>query len=606
MCGIVGISGNKKVSERLLQALKKLEYRGYDSAGIATLKDGKRDVRKAVGKLRELEKTLKESPLEGNIGIAHTRWATHGEPTLENSHPHISGSVSVVHNGIVENFAELKNELLEKGFQFCSETDTETIAVQINHLLQTGLSPKEAFSQTIARLEGAFALSAMIEGDHTIYAARQGAPLAIGHGDGENYLGSDSIALADFCDHITYLDEGDWAIITSESVEIFNALGDKVEREVKLINTSQLIVDKGRHRHFMAKEIHDQPSVLANVLAHYLSVDRKHINLERFQGLDFKKYDRIIMVACGTAHYATFVAKYWVEEWAQMPCDVEIASEFRYREPPINNQTLVVLVSQSGETADTLAALHYAKSRGATTLGLVNSEESTISRECDILLPLKAGIEVSVASTKAFTSQLIVLAVFAIALAKTQKTISSEKISQLIEELVSTPRLISEAITCENQIETLAYKLYQARGILFLGRGKLFPIALEGALKLKELTYIQAEGYASGELKHGPIALIDENLPVIVFGPHDRLIDKSVSNMQEVAARSGQIFFCTDEKGLAHASTAQETIILPEVPESIAPIVYTIPAQLIAYYTAIAKGTDVDQPRNLAKSVTVE
>ncbi len=607
MCGIVGIVGDREAAPRLLAALKTLEYRGYDSAGIATLHEGERQLRKAVGKLAALDAELLASPMEGNTGIGHTRWATHGAPTLNNSHPHTSGKVAVVHNGIIENYAELREELGQAGYTFVTETDTETVAVLIDHFLNTGLNETDAFKKALSKLEGAFALGVLIEGCEDMFAARRGSPLAIGYGMGENYIGSDSIALAGLTSRVTYLNDGDWAVLSTDEVTIYDALGQPANREIKIVNVDQMVVDKGRHRHFMAKEIHDQPAVLAYVLSHYLNDARDDFSFSGIEKLDFTQIDRVTMVACGTAHYATYVAKYWIEEWARVPCEVEIASEFRYREPPLGKNNMVIFVSQSGETADTYAALQYAKSQGALTVGLVNGEESSIARDADIMLPLKAGVEISVASTKAFTAQLMALAVVALLIAKQRGAISPEILKTRLDELTSAPRLLSEAMATEAQIVKVSQQLARASDILFLGRGSLYPLALEGALKLKELTYIHAEGYASGELKHGPIALVDENVPVIVFAPHDRLIEKSVSNMQEVAARGGQIIFCTDKEGLALVDdTIASTITMPKVPESIAPIVYAVPAQLLAYYTAISKGTDVDQPRNLAKSVTVE
>jgi glucosamine--fructose-6-phosphate aminotransferase (isomerizing) len=607
MCGIVGVLGNHEVAPLLVEALKRLEYRGYDSAGIATINDGVLDRRRALGKLVNLSDLLVSEPLAGKAGIGHTRWATHGEPSIVNAHPHRAGSVAVVHNGIIENFRELRDELAGEGIHFQTETDTETVALLADSYLQKGKSPKEAAIATVARLEGAFALCFLFEdqGDLLI-AARKGSPLAIGHGEGEMFVGSDAIALSPMTNRITYLEEGDCAFVTRAGVEFLDANGHQANRPVKTINIDNTLVEKGGHKHFMAKEIAEQPRVLGEALEHYLTRDGKGISIPGTE-LDFSDYDRITMVACGTAYLACLTAKYWIEQVARIPVDVDVASEFRYREPPIADKTLAIFVSQSGETADTLAALRYCQGKVAKIVSVVNTAESSISRESDLELPILAGREISVASTKGFTCQLAVMAALMLKAAADTGQLDDERLAQFITTLRTIPALISKAIAAGPQVKSVSEQLAKAQDVLFLGRGAMFPLALEGALKLKEISYIHAEGYASGELKHGPIALVDDAMPIVVMAPRDALFDKTVSNMQEVMARGGKILLVSDKQGIAEAgSGVWETLEMPEVDPLFAPILYAVPAQLLAYHTAIAKGTDVDQPRNLAKSVTVE
>ncbi|WP_108484629.1 glutamine--fructose-6-phosphate transaminase (isomerizing) [Oceaniglobus ichthyenteri] len=604
MCGIVGILGTHEVAPMLVEALKRLEYRGYDSAGIATVNNGVLDRRRAVGKLVNLSDHLVHAPLAGKSGIGHTRWATHGAPTQTNAHPHQAGPVAVVHNGIIENFRTLREELAGEGYQFHSQTDTETVALLTQKYLSEGHDPIAATRLTLARLEGAFALAFLFDGhDDLMIVARKGSPLAIGHGDGEMYVGSDAIALAPMTNQITYLDEGDRAILTRTSVEIFDHTDQRVNRDMKTLSADQTRVEKGGHKHWMAKEIAEQPVVLADAMAHYITGD----TIEFPDDLpDFNGIDRIIMVACGTAFYACLTAKYWFEQLARIPVEVDVASEFRYREPPIGARTMAIFVSQSGETADTLAALRYCQGKAAI-LSVVNVPESSIARESDVALPILAGVEIGVASTKAFTCQLTVLALLALRAAADRATLAPETLADHRDDLRALPGLMSQALATEDKIVTIARKLAEAQDILFLGRGAMFPLALEGALKLKEISYIHAEGYASGELKHGPIALVDEQVPVIVLAPRDALFDKTVSNMQEVMARAGKVLLITDSCGVTEAGFGTwEVLKMPTVAPVFAPILYAVPAQLLAYHTAIAKGTDVDQPRNLAKSVTVE
>ena len=607
MCGIVGVLGNHQVAPILVEALKRLEYRGYDSAGIATVNAGHLERRRAVGKLVNLSDRLVEEPLSGKAGIGHTRWATHGAPTTLNAHPHKAGPVAVVHNGIVENFKELRTELNALGLTHETDTDTETVARLTQYYMSQGHSPQEAAQKTIARLEGAFALAFLFHGeDDLMIAARKGSPLAIGHGDGEAYVGSDAIALAPLTDKITYMEEGDFAVITRTSVEIYDQNGTLANRETRTITMDATRVDKGGFKHFMAKEIAEQPSVLKKTLSHYQNADASEVELPE-HNIDLAHIDRLTMVACGTAFYAALTAKYWFEKIARLPVDVDVASEFRYREPPVSPGTCALFVSQSGETADTLAALRYMASQNATILSVVNVPESSIARESDLVLPLHAGVEIGVASTKAFTAQLTVLALLAIKVAYAKGTIDTAQYRAYIAELNRLPGLISQALSIDSAVQTISKKLAAAQDIIFLGRGALYPLAMEGALKLKEISYIHAEGYPSGELKHGPIALIDKNVPVVVMAPMDPLFDKSVSNMQEVMARSGQVLLISCKQGLKTAAEGTwAQITMPTTPDLLAPIVYAIPAQLLAYNTAQAKGTDADQPRNLAKSVTVE
>ena len=606
MCGIVGILGAKPVALDLVDALRRLEYRGYDSAGVATVEKGHLERRRAEGKLRNLEARLGSEPLNGHTGIGHTRWATHGKPTERNAHPHMSQRVSVVHNGIIENFRELKAELTAKGHTFQSDTDTEAVVHLITHELEQGHSPVEAVRRSLDRLSGAFALGIIFAGhDDLMIAARQGSPLAIGHGSGEMYLGSDAIALAPFTDRITYLDEGDWAVLSRAGVEIFDRSGRKVERAMHKSIASSLLVDKGNHRHFMAKEIHEQPEVISHTLSNYLDMGDGSVRVSEF-GIDLASVKRVSISACGTAYYAGVVGKYWLERYARVPVEIDIASEFRYREAPMEPGGLSLFVSQSGETADTLATLRYCKSEGQRIAAVVNVRTSTIARESDAILPTLAGPEIGVASTKAFTCQLSVLACLAIALGRARGTITPEKERELVHALVEVPRHIATMLRNESVYEDLAHRLSKAQDVIYLGRGTSYPLALEGALKLKEISYIHAEGYAAGELKHGPIALIDENVPVVVVAPEDDLFDKTVSNMQEVAARGGQIIMVSNAEAEKAGCKLMAHIPMPDVHPFTAPLVYAVPVQLIAYHTAVLMGTDVDQPRNLAKSVTVE
>jgi len=606
MCGIVGILGQHEVAPTLVEALKRLEYRGYDSAGIATVDAGKLDRRRAVGKLVNLSDLLVHEPLAGKSGIGHTRWATHGAPSVTNAHPHQAGPVAVVHNGIIENFRELRAELAEDGVKFVTETDTETVALLTQKYMAEGLSPVDAATKTIARLHGAFALAFLFDGeDDLMIGARKGAPLAVGYGDNEMYLGSDAIALSPMTDRVTYLEEGDRAVLTRTSVKIYDANDAPVDRVVKKISLDTTRIDKGGHKHFMAKEIAEQPAVIGEALSRYLTADGEIMLPD--PGLDFTKLDRITMVACGTAFYACLTAKYWFEQIARLPVEVDVASEFRYREPPISDRTMALFVSQSGETADTLAALRYCAGKADLIASVVNVTESSIARESNLALPIHAGVEVGVASTKAFTCQLTVLFLMVLKAAVDRGAITKEEQADYVSGLRSMPSLINTALEQNEALRDEAYKLSSARDVLFLGRGAMFPLALEGALKLKEISYIHAEAYASGELKHGPIALIDENVPVVVMAPNDALFDKTVSNMQEVMARKGKVILISDRAGLdAESEGTWGQIEMPPVADALAPILYAIPAQLLAYHTAIAKGTDVDQPRNLAKSVTVE
>jgi glucosamine--fructose-6-phosphate aminotransferase (isomerizing) len=608
MCGIVGILGTKPVAMHLVDALKRLEYRGYDSAGIATLDHGVMGRRRAKGKLSSLEHRLGTEPLPGKIGIGHTRWATHGRPTEDNAHPHATDRVAVVHNGIIENFRELRERLIGAGCKFTSETDTEVVAHLVTQELKTGKTPVEAVAASLKQLRGAFALGFLFSGeDDLLIGARKGSPLAVGYGKGEMYLGSDAIALAPFTDTISYLEDGDWAVLTREGLQIYDADDKPVERPVIKSMASAMLVDKGNHKHFMAKEIHEQPEVVGHTLAHYIDMVHERVALPAELPFDWKKLKRLSISACGTAFYAGLVAKYWFERFAKLPVEIDIASEFRYRGAPLEAGDLAIFISQSGETADTLATLRYAKENKQHVLSVVNVPTSTIARESDVVMPTLAGPEIGVASTKAFTCQLSVLACLALAAGRARGELSEQDEQKLVHALIEVPRLMAQALTLEPQIEKLAHDLAKARDVLYLGRGTSFPIALEGALKLKEISYIHAEGYAAGELKHGPIALIDETMPVIVIAPYDRVFEKTVSNMQEVAARGGKIILVTDPKGAKEATIESlETLTLPEMASTVTPLVYAIPVQLMAYHTAAAIGTDVDQPRNLAKSVTVE
>jgi len=606
MCGIVGIIGEKAVATDIVDALRRLEYRGYDSAGIATIENGHLERRRAEGKLRNLEGRLLNEPLQGRTGIGHTRWATHGGPTERNAHPHMNGKVSVVHNGIIENFRELKAALEPKGYVFETDTDTEAIVHVISEELDQGATLEQAVKNALSRLHGAFALAIIFAGhDDLMFAARQGSPLAIGHGTGEMYLGSDAIALAPFTDAITYLEDGDWAVLRREGVQVYDRTGARVERPLVKSVASSLLVDKGNHRHFMAKEIHEQPEVISDTLANYIDMTTGTVNFPDL-GIDLAKVPRVTLSACGTAYYAGLVAKYWIERYARVPVEIDIASEMRYREPPLGAGGLSVFVSQSGETADTLATLRHAKAEGERIASIVNVRTSTIARESDAALPTLAGPEIGVASTKAFTCQLSVLACLAIALGRARGVMTAETERELVQALIEVPRHISTILSNEEQFEGIAHDLSKARDVLYLGRGTNYPLALEGALKLKEISYIHAEGYAAGELKHGPIALIDENVPVIVVAPQDDLFDKTVSNLQEVAARGGQIILVSDAAPELVGCELAAHIALPAAPAFTNPLVCAVPVQLLAYHTAVVMGTDVDQPRNLAKSVTVE
>lgn len=606
MCGIIGVLGQHEVAPTLVEALRRLEYRGYDSAGIATINNGVLDRRRAVGKLVNLSDLLVHEPLAGKSGIGHTRWATHGSPTTDNAHPHQAGPVAVVHNGIIENFRELREELAGYGINFVTETDTETVALLTQHYMESGLSPADAAEKTISRLDGAFALAFLFHGEEDLMiAARKGSPLAIGHGAKEMYIGSDAIALAPLTNRITYLEEGDRAVLTRDSLHIWDNEGHQVGREMRVIEIDTAKVDKAGFDHYMAKEIAEQPAVVGAAVNNYLPSGGDQIALPG-GNIDFSKIERLSMVACGTAFYACLTAKYWFEKLARIPVEVDVASEFRYREPPIPKQTAALFVSQSGETADTLAALRYCAGKADKILSVTNVAESSIARESDQTYPIFAGIEIGVASTKAFTCQLTVLLSLALKAARDRGTMSETELKDAANAMRSAPGLLNVALEQSDAIKHHARKLSQARDILFLGRGLMYPLAHEGALKLKEISYIHAEAYASGELKHGPIALIDKKVPVVVLAPSDELYDKSISNMQEVMARSGKVLLISDRKGLKCAGDVWGEIVMPECDPLITPIIYSIPAQLLAYHTAVAKGTDVDQPRNLAKSVTVE
>jgi glucosamine--fructose-6-phosphate aminotransferase (isomerizing) len=614
LCGIVGILGREPVASRLIDALKRLEYRGYDSAGVATLEHGVLTRRRAEGKLKNLEARLAREPLAGTIGIGHTRWATHGKPSEINAHPHATDRLAVVHNGIIENYRELRNELEKDGAVFVTDTDTEAVAHLVTAEMKKGRAPAEAVQAALPRLRGAFALAFLFAGEEDLLiGARKGSPLAIGHGEGEMFLGSDAIALAPFTENISYLEEGDWAVLTRKGAEVHDAGGRLVSRPVLRSSASALLVDKGNHRHFMAKEIHEQPEVVGHTLAHYLDMAAECVALPMTLPFDFRAIGRVSISACGTAYYAGLVAKYWFERFARLPVEIDVGSEFRYREAPFEPGNLAVFVSQSGETADTLATLRYAREQKQHVLSVVNVPTSTIARESDVVMPTLAGPEIGVASTKAFTCQLAALACLAIAAGRARGVLTAEDERNLVRALVEVPRHLAEALRLEPQIEALARDLAKCRDVLYLGRGTAYPLALEGALKLKEISYIHAEGYAAGELKHGPIALIDENMPVVIVAPYDKskrregVFEKTVSNMQEVAARGGRIILITDPKGAAEANMpAWTTLVLPDMATTITPIVYAVPVQLIAYHTAVNMGTDVDQPRNLAKSVTVE
>ena len=608
MCGIVGIVGTKPVADRLVDALRRLEYRGYDSAGVATIHEGQMDRRRAEGKLFNLEKHLEANPLPGTTGIAHTRWATHGVPNEANAHPHFVDGVAVVHNGIIENFSELREELKAEGRVFASQTDTEVVAHLLANYIRDGLDPRAAMLKMLNRVTGAYALAVMFENDPgTLMAARSGPPLAVGYGKGEMFLGSDAIALAPFTNEITYLVDGDCAIVTHAGAKIIDFNGNEVSRPRQISQATAYVVDKGNHRHFMEKEIYEQPEVISHALSHYVDFASNRVR-PTASAIDFGNVSGLAISACGTAYLAGLIGKYWFERYARLPVEIDVASEFRYREMPLSPSQAALFISQSGETADTLASLRYCRDNGLKIGAVVNVKESTIARESDAVFPIMAGPEIGVASTKAFTCQLAVLASLAIGAGVARGTVSAADEQEMVRHLVEMPRIMAQVLNIiQPQMESLAREISKYKDVLYLGRGTSFPLAMEGALKLKEISYIHAEGYAAGELKHGPIALIDENMPVIVIAPHDRFFDKTVSNMQEVAARGGRIIFITDEAGAA-ASTlpTMATITLPVVDEIIAPIIFSLPIQLLAYHTAVFMGTDVDQPRNLAKSVTVE
>ncbi len=608
MCGIIGILGSGPVAGQLVESLKRLEYRGYDSAGVATLEKGHLTRARAAGKLANLDQNLREQPLMGSIGIGHTRWATHGAPTEVNAHPHAAEGVAVVHNGIIENFRELREELQADGAVFVTQTDTETIAHLVAREMKRGKSPQDAVALSLPRLRGAFALVFIFDGhEDLLIGARKGSPLAIGYGQNEMYFGSDAIALAPFTENICYLEEGDWAILTRKDADIRNEQGEKVKRKVIRSSATSFLVDKGNHRHFMSKEIAEQPEVVGRTLAHLLDMVESRVRLPAEIKFDWKALPRISISACGTSFLAGLVAKYWFERLARIQVDIDIASEFRYRESPMEPGGLAIFLSQSGETADTLASLRYARESKQHILSVVNVTTSTIARESDVVLPILAGPEIGVASTKAFTCTLAVLATLAIEAGRARGYLTAEDEKKLIEGLTEVPRLMNEALKLEPQIEAFAKELTHTKHALYLGRGTNYPMAMEGALKLKEISYIHAEGYAAGELKHGPIALVDENMPVFVIAPHDRIFEKTLSNMQEVAARGGKIILITDEKGAAEVDIkTKASFIMPTMSSFATPLVYAIAVQLIAYHTAVAMGTDVDQPRNLAKSVTVE
>jgi glucosamine--fructose-6-phosphate aminotransferase (isomerizing) len=607
MCGIIGILGGGPAAPRLVEALKRLEYRGYDSAGVATLEGGQIQRRRAAGKLANLETELAANPLAGVSGIGHTRWATHGAPTTGNAHPHATDRVAIVHNGIIENFRSLREELKAAGHEFASETDSEVIAHLITDYLNKGQSPEQAAIAAVRRLEGAFGIACLFAGeDDVLIGARKGSPLAVGIGDGEMYLGSDAIAVSPFTTRVMFLEEGDIAVLSRTKVKVLDAGGQIAERSVHVFSGAAAAVEKGNHRHFMQKEIYEQPETTGRTIARYVNAFEERVEMPDLDGVDLAA-DSAILIGCGTAHYAGRVAEYWLEQIAGISVETDIASEFRYRKPAFGKKSFAVFVSQSGETADTLAALRYCKEHDLKTLAIVNVPESTIWREADARLPTLAGPEIGVASTKAFTAQLSALGALAIAVGRARGALSSQEEGRLVRALMETPRLVADALHSEPAIEAIANEIAHARDVLYLGRGVHYPVALEGALKLKEISYIHAEGYAAGELKHGPIALIDEATPVVVVAPHDSLFEKTLSNMQEVAARGGKIVLITDAAGAAAAGdVAKHVILAPACDPFIAPLVYSVPIQLLAYFTAVAKGTDVDQPRNLAKSVTVE
>ncbi len=607
MCGIIGIVGTAPVADRLLNALRRLEYRGYDSAGIATLADSRITRRRAQGKLHNLAKLMLEEPLEGVVGIGHTRWATHGAPTEINAHPHSNEHVAVVHNGIIENFKELREELQARGHVFLSETDTEVIVHLLSDYVKQGKSPRQAVHATLKRLEGAFALAILFDGnDQMMFGARRGSPLVLGYGDGEHYLGSDAIALADLTNRICYLEEGDWVELDGGGVTLFDIEGRDITRPITISTASGALIDKGNHRHFMLKEIYEQPTVVGQTLGTYLDPLAERVELGSLP-FDPRSISRLTLIACGTSYYAAMIAQYWFEQIAGIPVTVDVASEFRYRKPVMVPGGLALFISQSGETADTLAALRYAKAMGQHVGVIVNVAQSTMTREADIVFPTYAGPEIGVASTKAFTCQLAVLAALAIAFGAARQALDRETEAELVRALSEAPARMADVLQSDGGISEIAAHLADARDVLYIGRGANYPLALEGALKLKEISYIHAEGYAAGEMKHGPIALIDQSVPIIVIAPKDTLFEKTASNMEEVIARGGPVILMSCKDGIkSHGTGTLATIEVPALPLIAAPIVYAIPVQLLAYHTAVLKGTDVDQPRNLAKSVTVE
>ena len=607
MCGIIGIVGKEQVADRLVDGLRRMEYRGYDSAGVCTVSDGQLVRRRAPGKLANLVVELERSPAPGTTGIAHTRWATHGAPTAANAHPHATDHLALVHNGIIENFRSLREALTARGSKFESDTDTEVVAHLLSEQVAKGLSPEEAVKAAIPQLRGAFALAiAFREYPDMLIGARLGSPLVVGYGDGETYLGSDALALAPLTQRITYLDEGDWVVITREGAKIFDKDNNPVEREIVASGASAAAIEKGNYRHFMQKEIFEQPTVVAQTLRSYVRQVDQTVALPQFD-FDLSTINRVTIVACGTSFYAGMVAKYWFEQFARLPVDIDVASEFRYRDPVLEPGGLALFISQSGETADTLAALRHCKAAGQTIAVVVNVPTSSMAREADLLLPTHAGPEIGVASTKAFTCQLAVLAALAAHLAVKRGRMDRAEEADIVEQLLEVPACLNAALAHDSEIAAMAHLIAPARDVLYLGRGQDYPLALEGALKLKEISYIHAEGYAAGEMKHGPIALIDEAVPVIVLAPSGPLFEKTVSNMQEVRARGGKIVLISDREGLEEAGEGcLATIEMPKVHPLISPLVYAVPVQLLAYHVACAKGTDVDQPRNLAKSVTVE
>jgi glutamine---fructose-6-phosphate transaminase (isomerizing) len=608
MCGIIGILGGEAAAPRLVEALKRLEYRGYDSAGVATLEGGHIHRRRAPGKIANLHEEIIRAPLKGTSGIGHTRWATHGPPTEANAHPHASAKVAIVHNGIIENFKALREELQAKGHVFHSETDSEVIAHLITEGMDHGMAPQAAVFAALDRLDGAFAIACLFAGENDLLiGARKGSPLVVGLAQGETFLGSDAIAVAPFTSQVIYLEEGDRAVLTRAGAEVYDAQSQKVTRPVTIVAGSAAAVEKGNYRHFMLKEIHEQPETTGRTITRYIDGIHQTVDLPDIGGIDLKNVDRADLVACGTAYYAGRVAEYWFERWARLPMECDIASEYRYRDPIPAKKGMALFVSQSGETADTLAALRYCKENGVKTLGVLNVPQSTMWREADAVCATLAGPEIGVASTKAFTAQLAVLACIALAAGRARGAIDAAEEARLAQALMETPRLMAEALRAEDKIKALAETLAEARDVLYLGRGMHYPLALEGALKLKEISYIHAEGYAAGELKHGPIALIDEHTPVIVIAPHDHLFEKTMSNMQEVAARRGKVILISDAAGIKAAGDLPvATIEAPACDPFVAPLVLSVPLQLLAYHIAVMRGTDVDQPRNLAKSVTVE